>query len=493
MQSDEDFDSILDEDSIVSEVKSLKSARVPTIQELNAQIIKLERENFQLKLRVHMNETRGSIEPITSAAATGPKKSQQEILTEKDVEVLRVEKEQLEFKLHQKHSQLMHEIKLKEDSLQREASLLNKIEEMKNYINICEREKALNRLRQGPASSPYISSPVISGLTITPLKVSKDVGVDVKEIDYIYEDNTAEDAGWYKKYNQVWQTLQSKEEELGQVQMELEILNKDRLQLQKQLKTHDETHERQLLTEQIKALKKEAKELIIANGQLKSELKTMEARMESLKRAANLELSNQLYYHQTALEKVHHEQALLIAELQNLKRACPIQKPVQEFCKKELVDDIDKEAGFSKPLDVTEVLLKPQKLDSLASEEASVCLIDLSTPRFVRPVHNCEDKEEEITLLNKELHEKNSKLALKLKKTRESLKQAISMLEHSEKDKEGMEKIICRQLHRTHMILADVKGALAQSKDNSHNVSASVSPKTTGSKINANVQEPLNV
>ena len=41
------------------------------------------------------------------------------------------------------------------------------------------------------------------------------------------------------------------------------------------------------------------------------------------------------------------------------------------------------------------------------------------------------------------------------------------MLEHSEKDKEGMEKIICRQLHRTHLILSDVKETLTKSRDES--------------------------
>ena len=39
------------------------------------------------------------------------------------------------------------------------------------------------------------------------------------------------------------------------------------------------------------------------------------------------------------------------------------------------------------------------------------------------------------------------------------------MLEHSEKDKEGMEKIICRQLHRTHLILSEVKETLSKSRD----------------------------
>ena len=68
----EDYDSMWEDDSLEWDDKPKKSARMPTLQELNAQIVKLERENFQLKLRVHLNETKGAVEPITAAA---PRKS----------------------------------------------------------------------------------------------------------------------------------------------------------------------------------------------------------------------------------------------------------------------------------------------------------------------------------------------------------------------------------------------------------------------------------
>ena len=179
----------------------------------------------------------------------------------------------------------------------------------------------------------------------------------------------------------------------------------------------------------------------------------LEAKSVALKKAANIELTNQLIYHQTALEKVHHEQALLIEELQKLKKSCPLHKlPVMELCKKaghlyvylkktiivltqftfqaELID-IDGDTDAKKQNmnscnggESSHFITSPRTLNH--SGQNSMCLLDWEAqpdPTHAlqpdKPSSGLDRNEEMIAGLNKKLHEKNSKLAIKLQKTRE--------------------------------------------------------------------------
>lgn len=258
----EDYDSMWEDDSVEWDGKPKKSARMPTLQELNAQIVRLERENFQLKLRVHLNETKGTVEPITAAA---PRKSnddfaiintcsiqpflsaslhivgQRELQMEQESQVLRVEKEQLELKVQQLQSQLRREMELKEESVAKEASLQNKLSEIKKYVQLLEREKGLNRLRYGPAGSPYkdtldsILSPIVS-------KTSTAVNTDP-----LYPAPHSISNDLVDSYENMGLKVLESEQALESMRRQFEVLSQERMHLVQQLNSSEEARKREAM------------------------------------------------------------------------------------------------------------------------------------------------------------------------------------------------------------------------------------------------------
>jgi len=64
---------------------------------------------------------------------------------------------------------------------------------------------------------------------------------------------------------------------------------------------------------------------------------------------------------------------------------------------------------------------------------------------------------------NRALRSANRELALKLRQTRQTLDMTLEKLHSTTKQKEQIEKTICRQLHKTHTILRNAKKNLEKS------------------------------
>ena len=158
---------------------------------------------------------------------------------EQESQVLRVEKEQLDMKVQQLQSQLRREIEQKEELKAREASLQNKLAEIKQYVQLLEREKGLNRLRYGPAGSPYKET-IDAIMSPSVFKTSTAVNTDPT---YVAPHSIPEDL--MDSYENMRLKVEESEQALESMRYQFELLSKERMHLVQQLTASEEARQRE--------------------------------------------------------------------------------------------------------------------------------------------------------------------------------------------------------------------------------------------------------